>query len=75
MPTSILVEGYCKNVQKRMHAHTHQCTYCKAPLGHRGDQAVVCTSHRVRTQKPRLLSSQYFIILDTPHVYTRGAAG
>ena len=27
MPTSILVEGYCKNVHTRMHAHTHQCTY------------------------------------------------
>ena len=27
MPTSILVEGYCKNVKSRMHAHTHQCTY------------------------------------------------
>ena len=27
MPTSILVEGYCKNVQSRMHTHTHQCTY------------------------------------------------
>ena len=51
------------------------CLYCKAPLGHRGDQAVVCKSHRVRIQKPRLLSSQYFIILGTPHVYTRGAAG
>ena len=29
MPTSILVEGYCKNVHSRMHAHTHQCTYMK----------------------------------------------
>ena len=48
---------------------------CKAPLGQRGDQAVVCKSHRVRIQKPRLLSSQYFIILGTPHVYTRGAVG
>ena len=27
MPTSIFVEGYCKNVHTRMHAHTHQCTY------------------------------------------------
>ena len=27
MPTSILVEGYCKNVHTSMHAHTHQCTY------------------------------------------------
>ena len=27
MPTSILVEGYCKNGKSRMHAHTHQCTY------------------------------------------------
>ena len=27
IPTSILVEGYCKNVHTRMHAHTHQCTY------------------------------------------------
>ena len=27
MPTSILVEGYCKNVHTRKHAHTHQCTY------------------------------------------------
>ena len=26
MPTSILVEGYCKNVHTRMHAHAHQCT-------------------------------------------------
>ena len=29
MPTSILVEGYCKNVHTSMHAHTHQCTYEK----------------------------------------------
>ena len=27
IPTSILVEGYCKNVHTRMHAHTHHCTY------------------------------------------------
>ena len=27
MPTSILVEGYCKNVHTCIHAHTHQCTY------------------------------------------------
>ena len=27
MPPSILVEGYCKNVHTRMHAHTHECTY------------------------------------------------
>ena len=27
MPTSVLVEGYCKNVHTRMHAHTHKCTY------------------------------------------------
>ena len=27
MPTSILVEDYCKNVQSCMHAHTHQCAY------------------------------------------------
>ena len=27
MPTSMLVEGYCKNVHTRMHAHTRQCTY------------------------------------------------
>ena len=26
MPTSILVDGYCKNVHTRMHAHTHQFT-------------------------------------------------
>ena len=31
MPTSILVEGYCKNVHTRMHAHTPQCTYVRAP--------------------------------------------
>ena len=61
------------NEQARQHDR-HE-TYCKAPLGHRGDQAVVCKSHRVRIQKRRLLSSQYFIILGTPHVYTRGAAG
>ena len=27
MPTSILLEGYCKNVHTNMHVHTHQCTY------------------------------------------------
>ena len=27
IPTSILVEGYCKSVQSHMHAHTHQWTY------------------------------------------------
>ena len=34
MPTSILVEGYCKNVHTSMHAHIHQCTYentCTCP--------------------------------------------